>query len=324
MPALLSGRYRIKWTQLANAPVSMYDAYIATQDNKVFVAGFTSPTPDAKYQVYVYNISTNVWNQLPSPLICYGIPQIVGDRLVIIRGLLCTTQQWTKKVSTFDHASQSWISYYPDLLSVRAKPGVVTYLEHVIVAGGGKGYQPLGVQNDIEILNWIENKQWKKVRSTLPEPMWAFSPMISDGNLFIVGFSGVDRLHNSSYTVPVASITAPESTKVLAKWTELSPSPYYTAAIVPGSSPIMVVGGQVPGSSSSTSNVTIYDVSTKSWKPTFQLSFTRSSVAVASIYNNAFIVIGGCATVGNVQVSKSSSVPTVELAQAEYWSTSST
>ena len=51
------------------------------------------------------------------------------------------------------------LSYYPDLLSVRSKPGVVSHLEHVIVAGGTKPTPedddtPV-VQDDIEVLNWI-------------------------------------------------------------------------------------------------------------------------------------------------------------------------
>ena len=29
MPALSSGRYHIKWTQLANLPIPLYDAYVA-------------------------------------------------------------------------------------------------------------------------------------------------------------------------------------------------------------------------------------------------------------------------------------------------------
>ena len=46
------------------------------------------------------------------------------------------TTKLTNKVSTFNHAKQSWVSYYPNLLSVRNRPGIVTHLEYVIVAGG--------------------------------------------------------------------------------------------------------------------------------------------------------------------------------------------
>ena len=129
----------------------------------------------------------------------YGIPHIIGGRLAIIGGRLSATKKRTNKVSTFDEDSQTWTSYYPDLLSVRSKPGVVSHLEHVIVAGGvrptAKDDDTTVVQDDIEILNWIENSHWRKVSIKLPVPMcMAFTPTISDDHLLIVGYmySGAD------------------------------------------------------------------------------------------------------------------------------------
>jgi len=66
----------------------------------------------------------------------FGIPHIIGGKLAIIGGRLSASTKRTNKVSTFDVDSQTWTSYYPNLLSVRSKPGVVSHLEHVIVAGG--------------------------------------------------------------------------------------------------------------------------------------------------------------------------------------------
>ena len=94
-----------------------------------------SPVEDAKHRVYVYDINTEQWGQLPPSGHCYGIPHIIGGKLAIIGGRLSTTKKRTNKVSTFDEDRQTWTSYYPDLLSVRSKPGVVSHLEHVIVAG---------------------------------------------------------------------------------------------------------------------------------------------------------------------------------------------
>ena len=78
-----------------------------------------SPVDDAKHQVYVYNINTDQWGQLPPSGHYYGIPHIIGGRLAIIGGCLSATRKRTNKVSTFDEDSQTWSSYYPDLLSVR-------------------------------------------------------------------------------------------------------------------------------------------------------------------------------------------------------------
>ena len=188
MPALTSGRYHIKWTQLADLPAPLLDPYVAVQYHKIYVTG-SSPVEDAEHQVYVYNINTDQWGQMPPSGHCYGIPHIIGGKLVIIGGRLSTTKKRTNKVSTFDEDSQTWTPYYPDLLSVRSKPGVVSHLDHVIVAGGDKGDDTTITQDDIEIFSWIENLHWRKVSIKLPVPMSCFTPTISDDHLRIYIYS---------------------------------------------------------------------------------------------------------------------------------------
>ena len=85
MPALTSGRYHIKWTQLADLPVPLYDTYVAVQHHKIYVTGI-DPVEDALHQVYVYNINDDQWGQLPPSGHYLGIPHIIGGRLAIIGG----------------------------------------------------------------------------------------------------------------------------------------------------------------------------------------------------------------------------------------------
>ena len=134
----------------------MYALHAAIKDKKVYITGGASPVEDAVHQVYMYDVNTDQWSYLPPSGHYYGIPQVIGGKLTIIGGRLSATKKRTNKVSTFDEESQTWISYYPDLLSVRSKPGVVSHLEHVIVAGGARDDHTLA-QDDIEVLNWIEN-----------------------------------------------------------------------------------------------------------------------------------------------------------------------
>ena len=319
MPALTSGRYHIKWTQLADLPVPLHDAYAAVQHHKVYVTG-DSPVEDAKHQVYVYDINTDQWGQLPPSGHYYGIPHIIGGKLVIIGGRLSATKKRTNKVSTFDEDSQTWTSYYPDLLSVRSKPGVVSHLDHVIVAGGGLDDDT--DQNDTEVLNWTENNsltKWKKVSLQIPIPIYNFGPTISDDHLLIVGFAGAGGRHNGAYKIPVVNITASVSQKhnrdIPTKWTELTAADHYYTALIPSSFPPVVVGGRdhTDDGGASTADIKIYDNSNKSWKKIGSLSSARSTVAVATVYNNAIIIIGGC-TMANA---KSSSLTVVELGQAE-------
>jgi len=214
MSTLTSGRYHIKWSRLADLPYPMYSAYAAVQGNKIYIAGGTSSVDNAKQLVYVYDINTDHWGQLPPSGHYYSVPHIIGGKLAIIGGCLSATKQRTNKVSTFDETSQTWMSYYPDLLSVRSRPGVATHLEHVIVAGGVKGTATRVIQNDIEVLDWIRRSHWRKACIHLPVPMYFFTPIIADGHLCIVGYRGVDKqCHKDAYKIPVPCLQDYKKTK---------------------------------------------------------------------------------------------------------------
>ena len=321
MPALTSGRYHIKWTQLANLPAPMHYAYVTVQYKKVYVAGGVSPVDDAEHQVYVYDINTDHWDQLPPSGHYVGVPHIIGGKLAIIGGLLSATKMMTNKVSTFDETSQTWTSHYPDLLSVRSKPGVVTHLEHVIVAGGFKDVNnTLVVQGGIEVLNWMKNSHWQKVSINLPVPMYSFTPIITDDHLLIVGYADAEGRGADAYKIPVDDITRSGDQKQTGdtptKWITMTDATYYNTAIVPSSSLPVVVGGY-DQSGTTTSDIKMYDDSSKSWKDISSLSSARSSVAIATVNNNAIIVIGGYTKGGSVDNAKSSSLTTVELGQAQ-------
>ena len=317
MPALTSGRYHIKWTQLADLPAPLCDAYVAVQHHKIYVTG-TSQIEDAEHQVYFYNINNDQWSQLPPSGHYIGIPHIIGGRLAIIGGRLSATKKRTNKVSTFDEDSQTWTSYYPDLLSVRSKPGIVSHLEHVIVAGGDKGDITSVIEDDIEILNWIENSCWRRVSIKLPVPMCIVTPTISDDHLLIVGYCDNSiQTQGDAYKIPVANVTAPINQKHNnTKWTKLTTADCCYTAPIPGSSPPVVVGGEDTTGTIPTADIKMYDNSNKSWKKIGSLSSARTRVAVAAVYNNAIVVIGGCTKGNTLANARSSSLTVVELGHA--------
>ena len=321
MPALTSGRYHIKWTQLADLPAPLYYACVAVQHHKIYVTGGESPVEYALHQVYVYDINTDQWGKLSPSGHYLGIPYIIGGRLAIIGGRLSATKKKTNKVSTFDEDSQTWTSYYPDLLLVRSKPGVVSHLEHVIVAGGGRPTAedddtPV-MLDDIEILNWMENSHWRKVSIKLPVPMYGFTPTIIDDCLLIGSFYPYEAC-KQFYKIPVANITTPNhNSDASTKWTELTTPnhDHFFTNLVPNTSPPVVVGGQ--DATGTTADIKMYDNSNKSWKKIGSLSSARCCVAVAAVYNNGVVVIGGCTKGDTMANALSSSLTVVELGQAE-------
>ena len=262
---------------------------------------------------------TNQWDQLPLSGHCLGVPHIIGEKLVIIGGGISGTKARTNKVSTFDEKSRIWTSYYPDLISIRSRPGVVSHLEYVIVAGGRLDEET--IQNDIEVLNWMENSHWRKVSINLPVPMYDFTPSISNDYLLIVGHWGKDRKpHRNVYKVPVVNITASidgqHNCDTFSGWTELTPVTHLCTASVPSSSPSIVVGGWTQ-TSRATEDIDIYDNSDRSWRTVGSLSSGKCLAGVAAAYNNAIIIIGGCTIADTKDNRKSSSLKVTELGQAE-------
>ena len=301
----------------------MWNACVAVHDTDLYVAGGDSPVREVKHHTYHYSLHNDKWNQLPPSGHYYGIPHIIGSMLVIIGGRLSSTKKRTNKVTTFDEATQTWISYYPDMLMVRNRPGVVSHLKYVIVAGGGKGNDNPIIQDDMEILNWAENCHWRKLNITLPEPMSTFTPSIADDHLFIVGYTdGSLSRSNDAYKIPLVEVVPSIdqlniSDHGVAKWNKMTPTNHWFTALVPSSLPPLVVGGWEKGSTATTANINTYEYPQQLWEKVGTITFPRSLVAVASISDCAIILIGGYTKGGSLANANSSTVTTVELGQAE-------
>ena len=78
------------------------------------------------------------------------------------------------------------------------------------------------------------------------------------------------------------------------KWTKLTATDHWYTAIIPSSSPPVVVGRMDITGTIPTAGIKMYNKSNNSWKKTGSLSSARSAIAVAAVYNNTVIIIGGC------------------------------
>ena len=317
MLTLTSTNYRIKWTWLAELPAPLYSGNVAVQDSKIFISNFDGPVKDTCYRTYVYEIDNNRWGQLPSPDHYSAVPHIIGGKLALIGGCLIATDKRTNKVSTFDQAKQSWVSHYPNLLSVRNQPGVVTHTKYVIVAGGGKGDDgdaPV-VLDDIEILDWVENSQWKRASILLPVPMYSLQLTVCNDRIFVVGYSNADMYYDRHvYELPVTVIiNSVDQQCASTRWVGLGETTYWCSCLINGLFPLTVVGGS-DVTHATTADINMYDRITGKWKKIDSLSFARCRTAVTAIGNNSVIVIGGCTSVNHAE---SSSLTIVELGQVK-------
>ena len=148
--------------------------------------------------------------------------------------------------------------------------------------------------------------------------MYGFTPTISDDHLFIMGYvSTAMKSNNGACKLSVANITTSidqqHNSDTPTKWTKLTAADHWSTALVSSSSPPVVVGGEDTTGTIPTADIKMYDSSNKSWKKIGSLSSARSLAAVAAVYNNAIVVIGGNTNAN----AKSSSLTIVELGQAE-------
>ena len=308
MEALQTKQYHLRWDRCTDLPRRMYEASVAVDDNNVYVTAGDAPEDETKNNVYNYDILTDQWYTLPPPGHLCGVLCMVDSKLSIFGGGDPVTREIHNKVSTYNSNTNSWTTYYSNLIQKRFKPGVVTHGDYVIVMGGEYEYKKY--HDNIEVMNWRQRSQWREVLTKLPVPMWAIKPTIAGENLLIVGYDTDGGHSNGSHRFPVATITS--SDQVASHWEELSPAPYYDTDTVPYSNPPLIIGGRdvkgVP-----TSDISLYDTSKKSWQQVYSLTTARTNIGVATINSNTLIIVGGNTKGGSFEAAMESSLAIVEI-----------
>ena len=313
MPALQSGCYELTWEKCADLPSPMYEASAVLHKENIYVMAGDAPQDETRDYVFSYDINNNEWSRLPPPGHYYGRLQIINDQLTVIGGRDNDTNKCTNKVSTFDNNTNQWKRCYPDLMTSRSKPGVVTHEDHVIVLGG---IIDDGVySDDIEVLNWTQPLHWMKSNIKLPQPTWAPSLTISHDQLYIVGYSVSGGRYSTAYQLTIDSIISsigqPPTSGQSNNWNTLPNAPHYDTTLLPQSHPPVIIGGHdiqyVP-----TSDVAILDITKNTWNRVASLSIPRTYVAVVPISHDSILIIGGTKGGKGVQANMASCVSTVE------------
>ena len=284
----------------------------------------SAPDRETYHYVYVYDINSNQWDRLPPPGQHKGSLQIINSKLTVIGGVDNTTKKRTNKVTTYNN--NIWSNEYPNLIKARNKPGVLTHLDYVIVAGGTLDKNT--ISDDIELLNYKQSSHWVIARMKLPEAMWSPSLTISDDTLYIVGYNAtisrsnaaISRSNaaisrsNAAYKVPVDMVTSSVvqlTSNQTAHWTKLPPAPHFGTTFIPNSCPPAIIGGY-DIQYVRTDDIRMLDVPNNSWKKIASLTTSRSSTAVVPINHDSILVIGGTTGGIGVKEAKAHSISTVE------------
>ena len=295
----------------------MWMAHATIINSIMYIGGGSCPDKDKMLHVYAYHLKEDRWDTLPLLQQYLGVPVNINNKLTIIGGRDSTTHKVTSKVTTYSNDNTWRNDIFPNLLIARYWPAVVPHQSYIIVAGG-HGDDDAALDT-IEVLE-LTTLQWSIVNTHLPEPMGDPSATMCSGQLVIVGFSNADRNRsNETFLIDITKIiTQPQHTSSTGednKWRRLADAPYFKTALIPSSSPPVIIGGE-DKQVNTTNDITLYDDVTKSWRRVSSLPINCAWTTV-TIINNVIIMAGGCADSKTQETCNATSLTSVVMGHLE-------
>ena len=242
----------------------------------------------------------HTWSTLPSsPQYCSQAASIKGQ-LVLIGGREISSRTATSLMSTWN--GQVWHQELPPMPTKRIRPGVTTY-QNLVVAAGGLGEDGRTLLSSIAVLN-ITTLQWSTPDNfTLPRSMFAMQLAISSEHLYVTSAviesdvaTYTAKLNKTAWQLPLTALEnalTTEGDNVSHHWTEIAPTPYYNSALLQDTAHVVAVGGY-DESGTPTSEVFVYGPNNNKWTKVGQFGVPRIRCAVAPLSSTSFIVCGGC------------------------------
>ena len=163
------------------------------------------------------------------------------------------------------------------------------------------------------------------VNTHLPEPMYRISATVCADSFTIVGYTdGTDDMRsNETFTMPIDEIISQQqqtqqpltssTDKDNTKWHTLATAPYWGTALVPNTSPPVIIGGD-DEQDNTVNEITIYDDTNKRWKKIASLPIKCAYTTVAVI-NDCIIVMGGASDVKTDEICNATALSDVNVGQ---------
>ena len=297
----------------------MWGAYATVINTTLYITGGWCPNDDDMDNVYKYELDKNQWSILPPLQQYYGIPVNTDNQLTVIGGYHSTTHKPTTQVTTF--TNNRWNNdTYPNLSVARVYPAVVPYHQYVIVASG-QGDDETAVDT-IEMLD-VTKRHWMIVNTHLPQPMYGISATVCADSFTIVGYDNADKKrYRGTFTIPIDEIISQQqqtqqsltssTDKDNTKWHRLANAPYWRTALVPNTSPPVIIGGSKQGNT--VNDITMYDDTNNRWKKIASLPINCAHTTVAVI-NDCIIVMGGASDIKTFETTNATALSDVNVGQ---------
>ena len=308
----------MNWMKCSNLPVAMTGAYATVINDTLYIGGGGCTTANDVYYMFSYKLIDDQWMRLPLLPQCYGIPTNINNELCYTGGMDYSTSRATNKVITL--VNDHWVTQYPNMVMARKAHTAVTYQHYTIVAGGVS--EDESTLDTIEVFN-SNNNQWTILSTHLPQPMRVINATTCNQSFTIAGYDGADgSASKRTYIISMDSLVGADQQSLTSstseddnKWSELCLTPYWNTAIVPNTSPPVIIGGD-DNQSKPVNNISLYDDSSDSWRTVSSLPISCARATVATI-NDVIIVAGGCTDGSTSETTNATSLTSVVLGQLE-------
>ena len=253
--------------------------------------------------VRVYNIDKATWTQLPPAPQYNSEAAAIDNVLVLIAGREALSHAITNMVSSW--SGQVWEQNIPALPTKRFRPGVMTYGNYVIVAGG-RVEDKQTILSSIDVLD-INSRQWQTPANLqLPRPMYSIQMTVCATHMYVASArirydaaTGKVTYSKSVWQLPVSTLVKviENEDRSPLQWVETAPTPFYNSALLQHTAHPLAVGGD--DSIKPTPNIAVYDPRSNKWSTVGQLLEPRVRCAVVSLSRDTFMVCGGCSDARN-------------------------
>ena len=286
--------------KLPDLPIRTYAATGIMINDQVYVCGGECRDVVSARTVQVYSVNHQTWNTLPLSPQYHSQGGAIKGQLTLIGGREPSSGAVTNLVSTWN--GRVWHQELPPMPTKRLEPGVTTY-QNLVVVAGGQCEDGRTLLSSIAILN-ITTLQWSTPSNlTLPRPMFAIQFTISSAHLYVASAAimydvatDIDTTTKAVWQLPLTALENAltiEGDSMSHHWAAVAPTPYYNSVLLQDTAHVVAVGGDNE-SYTSTSDVFVYDPSNNKWTKVGQLGVPRVDCAIVSLSSTSFIVCGGC------------------------------
>ena len=227
----------------------MSDAQAVAINGQIYIGGGTTDGDITRSLVFRYNPVVDKWITLPpAPMHYFSVGHLQG-KLVLVGGVVPSTERYTADVHTYDDEYQLWVKSIPPMSTPRVAAAVIGHSSALIVCGG--------IAEDHVVLASVEvydsvTSRWSEA-TPLPSPRYKLSSALIGNTCFLVGGCKTQGAHcNAKHSVLSASIdsileresSTSEPSQTAPVWTALANVPHYHTTTATLGGCLLAVGGK--------------------------------------------------------------------------------